>query len=132
MPTNQNDIPLDDVLLQKEICFIPAPASSWYTNIHTYHETGSAANHLDPINKRAVRLKSAPYQLVNNVLFKKHADGLLLRCLEKEESNLVLTQLHDKPAGSHFGGDTTTHKILREGYFWPTLFKYAHAFIRRC
>ena len=66
------------------------------------------------------------------MLFRKNADGVLLRCLEKEESDLVLTQLHDGPASGHFGGDTTAHKILRAGYFWPTLFKDAHAFIRRC
>ena len=124
--------PLDDTLLQKEVCFIPDPASSWYTNIQTYLETGSALDHLDPKNKRAVILKSAPYQLVNNVLFRKNADGVLLRCLEKEESDLVLTQLHDGPTGGHFSGNTIAHKILRAGYFWPTLFKDAHAFVRRC
>ena len=70
--------------------------------------------------------------MVNNVLFRKNADGLLLRCLEKEESDLVLTQLHDGPACGHFGGNTTAHKILRAGYFWPNLFKDAHAFVRRC
>ena len=70
--------------------------------------------------------------MVNNVLFRKNADGVLLRCLEKEESDSVLTQLHGGPVGCHFGGDTTAHKILRAGYFWPTLFKDAHAFVRRC
>ena len=129
---DQNDIPVDDVLLQKEICFIPDPTSSWYIDICTYIETGSAPDHLYPNKKRAVRLKSAPYQLVNNVLFRKNADGVLLRCLEKEEFDLVLTQLHDGPAGGHFGGDTTAHKILRAGYFWPTLFKYSNAFVRKC
>ena len=129
---DQNDIPVDDVLLQKEICFIPYLTSSWYTDIRTYIETGSAPDHLDPRKKRAVRLKSAPYQLINNVLFRKNADGVLLRCLEKEESDLVLTQLHDGSAGGHFGGDTTAHKKFRASYFWPTLFKYAHAFVRRC
>ena len=102
LPTDQNDIPLDDTLLQKEVCFIPDTTGSWYTDIRTYLETGSAPDHLDPKKKRAVRLKSAPYQLINNVLFRKNADGVLLRCLEKEESDLVLTQLHDGPAGGHW------------------------------
>ena len=129
---DQSDTPLDEVLLQKEICFIPKPVISWYIDIHIYLEKGTAPDHLDPKKKRAVRLKSTPYQLVNNILFRKKADGVLLRCLEKEESDLVLTQLHDGPAGGHFGGDTTAHKILRARYFWPTLFKDAHAFVRRC
>ena len=71
LSTNQNDMPLDDVLLQKEICFILDPISSWYTDIRVYLETGTAPDHFDPKKKRAVRLKSTPYQLVNNVLFRK-------------------------------------------------------------
>jgi hypothetical protein len=34
--------------------------------------------------------------------------------------------------GGHFGGDTTAHKVLRDGYYWPTLFKYAHTLSRKC
>jgi hypothetical protein len=25
-----------------------------------------------------------------------------------------------------------THKILRDGYYWPTLFRDAHAYARKC
>ena len=31
-----------------------------------------------------------------------------------------------------FQGDTTAHKILRDGYYWSTLFKYSHAHVRKC
>jgi hypothetical protein len=50
-------------------------------------------------------------------------DGVLLRFLEKEDVEKVLRELHDGPTGGHFAGETTSHKILREGYYWPTLFK---------
>ena len=40
--------------------------------------------------------------------------------------------MHDAPAGGHFLGDTTVHKILRAGYYWPTLFKDAQAYVRKC
>ena len=113
LPTDENGIPLDDSLLQKEVCLIPDPASSWYTDVWTYLETGNAPDHLDPKKKRVVRLKSAPYQLVNNVLFRKNADGVLLHYLEKEEFDLVLKNLHDGSAGGHLGGETTAHKVLR-------------------
>jgi hypothetical protein len=29
----------------------------------------------------------------------------------------VLDELHSGDAGGHFGGDTTTHKVLRVGYY---------------
>jgi hypothetical protein len=56
----------------------------------------------------------------------------LLRCLEKEDVERVLKELHDGPVGGHFAGETMTHNILREGYYWPTLFRDAHAYVRRC
>jgi len=43
-----------------------------------------------------------------------------------------LQELHDGPAGGHFSGDATAHKILRVGYYWPTLFKDAHSYVRKC
>ena len=55
-----------------------------------------------------------------------------MRCLEKDEAEKVLLELHAGEAGGHFGGDTTTHKVLRVGYYWPTLFKDAHALCRKC
>jgi hypothetical protein len=44
----------------------------------------------------------------------------------------VLKELHDGPVGGHFAGNTTAHKILRAGYYWPTLFKDAHTHARNC
>ena len=52
--------------------------------------------------------------------------------LEKDEAEKVLLELHTGEAGGNFGGDTTTHKVLREGYYWPTLFKDAHALCHKC
>jgi hypothetical protein len=40
--------------------------------------------------------------------------------------------LHDGPADGHFVGNTTAHKILRDGYYWPTLFKDSHTYDRNC
>eukprot|EP00253_Pinus_taeda_P036090 PITA_36090 len=41
-------------------------------------------------------------------------------------------ELHDRPAGGHYAGDATAHKILHAGYYWPTLFKDAHNYVRKC
>eukprot|EP00253_Pinus_taeda_P007159 PITA_07159 len=41
-------------------------------------------------------------------------------------------ELHDGPIGGHYAGDATAHKILHAGYYWPTLFKDAHSYVRKC
>ena len=43
-----------------------------------------------------------------------------------------MTDLHDGPAGGNYSGDTAAHKILRAGYYWPTLFRDGHAHVRKC
>ena len=69
---------------------------------------------------------------MNDVVFRMNCDFVLLRCLEKSEAEKVLRELHDGPAGGHYAGDATAHKILHAGYYWPTLFKDSHIYVRRC
>ena len=70
--------------------------------------------------------------MIDGVLFRQKCDKALIRCLEKNDFGHILTELHDGPIGGHFSGETTAHKVLREGYYWPTLFKDAHAHARKC
>ena len=106
--------------------------SEWYDHIKFFLHNGFAPETLDPKKCRALRLKSAPYQLIDNVLFRKNYDGVFLRCLEKDQTDDFLFQFHAGPVGGHFLGDTTTHKIIRAGYYWPTLLRDAHSFVRKC
>jgi len=95
-------------------------------------KNGYAPSDLSYKKKRALRLKAVKYEIIDNVLFRRNYDSILLRCLEKTEAEKVLQELHDGPAGGHFGGDTTAHKIIHVGYYWPTLFKDTHEYVRKC
>lgn len=90
---------------------------SRYADIMFYLKNGYDPSHLNHTKKRAIRLKAKQYQLVNDVLFRMNYDYVLLRCLEKFEAEKVLHKPHDGPAGGHYAGDATTHKILRAGYY---------------
>ena len=92
-------------------------AESLYADTIYFLKNGYAPTHLDHTRKRALRLKAKQYQLINDVLFKRNYDSVLLRCLEKTEAEKVLQELHDGLVGGHYAGDATTHKILRAGYY---------------
>jgi hypothetical protein len=40
----------------------------------------------------------------------------------KEEADKLMVDLHSGHCGGHFAACTTAHKILRAGYYWPTIF----------
>ena len=76
---------------------------------------------------------SLTVNLYRNLLDHRIYEGVFLRCSEQEDAKkVIIIELHDGPAGGHFSGDTTAHKILRARYYWPTLFKDAHAHVRKC
>jgi hypothetical protein len=115
-----------------EASYISPRKYSWYENRNYLLHHGTCLENLNPRERRDLRLKSAQYRLTNSVLFRINYDRLLLRCLEREDEDKVLKEIHDGPAHGHFVGNTTTHKIMRDGYYWPTLFKDAHTYARNC
>ncbi|KAK8574820.1 hypothetical protein V6N12_062498 [Hibiscus sabdariffa] len=51
--------------------------------------------------------------------------SVLRRCIPEEEQKDIMYHCHTASCGGHFGA-----KILQSGFYWPTLFKDAHAFAK--
>ncbi|KAK3037284.1 hypothetical protein RJ639_029696 [Escallonia herrerae] len=81
---------------------------------------------------RNLRVKAARYALVDEVLYKKSFSLPYLRCLRPSESLYALQEVHEGICGQHLGGRTLAQKILRQGYYWPTIQKETIEFTRRC
>jgi hypothetical protein len=107
----------------------PGPESS-YKNLNYLLHYGAYPENLNPRERRALRLKSAQYRLINSILFRINYDGVLLICPEHEDIEKVLNELHDGPIRGHFMRNTIAHKILRADYYYPTLFKDAHTYAK--
>ena len=84
---------------QNLICCAQNLVSPWYNDIRHYLQHGSTPRHLDPAKRRPLRLRSASFHLVNGILFRQNFDGVLMRCLEKDEAERVLLELHAGEAG---------------------------------
>ncbi|KAF3673234.1 hypothetical protein FXO38_03999 [Capsicum annuum] len=46
--------------------------------------------------------------------------------------NNILRHCHDGAVKGHYGGRKTTTKVLKVGFFWPTLFKDARNYVTTC
>ncbi|XP_074288205.1 uncharacterized protein LOC141613371 [Silene latifolia] len=58
--------------------------------------------------------------------------GPCLRCLSKMEADTVFHDVHSEECGNYAGGQSLSNKILRHGYFWPTMRADAVNHAKRC
>ncbi|KAK3033290.1 hypothetical protein RJ639_033221 [Escallonia herrerae] len=81
---------------------------------------------------RNLRIKAARYALVEGTLYKKSFSLPYLKCLRPPESLYAPQEVHEGICGQHLGGRTLAQKILKQGYYWPTMQRDAIEFTRRC
>ena len=51
-------------------------------------------------------------------------------CLVEGEVPKVIDELHSCVWGGNYSWKVTTHKILKGGFYWTKLFRYAYAQVR--
>lgn len=79
-----------------------------------------------------MKLKASKYFIMDNTLYWKDHGGVLLNCLTEDESKEVINDFHKGDCGGHFYWRTMTNKVLREGYYWPTLFADIYKAMMSC
>ncbi|XP_065630412.1 uncharacterized protein LOC136067902 [Quercus suber] len=56
----------------------------------------------------------------------------LLEVVDEEEAKYILEETHEGVCGDHVGPKSLVRKIIRTGYFWPTMQTDATEFINKC
>uniref|UniRef100_A0A5K0XUB1 Integrase catalytic domain-containing protein n=2 Tax=Nymphaea colorata TaxID=210225 RepID=A0A5K0XUB1_9MAGN len=66
------------------------------------------------------------------VLYRRGFSTEYSRCLDEDEAKKVIEESHRGDCGGHVGYQTLTKQIIRGGYYWPTMQKDCHQFVKRC
>jgi len=80
---------------------------------------------------RTLILKVSKFCILNSALYWKDPNGILLNCLVEEEAKKVMEDFHGGECGGHLFWKSTANKILRAGYYWPTLFADVYKMVKR-
>ncbi|GJR81728.1 reverse transcriptase domain-containing protein [Tanacetum coccineum] len=64
--------------------------------------------------------------------FKLCADNIMRRCVAGSETLKILAHCHSGPTGGHHSANVTTKKVYESGFYWPSVFKDANEYVRRC
>ena len=100
------------------------------TPIVSYLKEGKLPQGKDEARK--LRIKSAKYVLMDEVLYKRGFSQPCLRCLAPDEANYVLREVHEGACGNHSEARSLVHKVVRAGYYWPTIQADAKAYFKVC
>ena len=100
------------------------------TLIVSYLKDGKLPEGKDEAKK--LRIRAARYVLIDEVLYKRGISQPYLRCLDPHEANYVLREIHEGAYGNHSGARSLIHKVVRAGYYWPTIQADAKAYVKVC
>ncbi|GKV39829.1 hypothetical protein SLEP1_g47544 [Rubroshorea leprosula] len=81
---------------------------------------------------KLIKRRVAHFTLLDNQLYKRATSMPLLRCLTPYEAEYAVREVHEGVCGTHIGGKTLARKLLRHGYYWPTMVEDAQNYVKKC
>ncbi|XP_071912218.1 uncharacterized protein [Coffea arabica] len=89
----------------------------WYNDIKEFIKTGSYPPSANSAAKSFLQRVSSKFFLNGGVLYKKTSNLGLLRCIDREESEYMMKEVHSGVCGPHMNGHLLAKKTMRTGYF---------------
>ena len=77
----------------------------------------------DRSEARKLRIRAARYTLIENVLYRRSFTLPYLRFLTPSQANYAMNEVHEGICGAHHSARTLSYKLMRLGYYWPTMQK---------
>ncbi|GKD33438.1 reverse transcriptase domain-containing protein, partial [Tanacetum coccineum] len=81
---------------------------------------------------RTLRMKISQYVMEEGVLFKKSYLAPMLRCVRQLQANYIIREVHKGAYGMHARSRSVVAKIMRQGYYWPTMHRDAKEELDKC
>lgn len=116
--------------IEKISTFAIEGTNSWMTLIMSFLQDGHLPQNTDEARK--IKKRSARFTILNDTLYKKGFSMPYLRCIDEGEAEYVLREVHEGICGDHAGPKSLVRKIIRAGYFWPTMQDDSARFVKRC
>ncbi|XP_015937141.1 uncharacterized protein LOC107462965 [Arachis duranensis] len=105
-------------------------SSSWLDPITNFLEHGQVPG--DEKDAAKLRREAAKYAVIQGQLFRKGLSQPLLKCLHPDQTDYVLKEVHEGCCGHHIGGKALARKLIRAGYYWPSMMADSKEFVKKC
>jgi hypothetical protein len=79
-----------------------------------------------------LRYKAIKFVLLDDQLYYRIVDGVLLKCLNQEDVKVLMGEVHEGVCGAHQSAHKMKSVIRRAGYFWPTMLEDCFKYYKGC
>ena len=97
---------------------------SWMDPIWDYIIDGRLPD--DPKEAAKIRTRSSRFTNHKGSLYKRGFFTPILKCIAGKDTKYVLREVHEGICGNHIEARALVGKVLRQGYYWPTILRDAH------
>jgi len=87
---------------------------------------------MDKTRARFLKHKAAKFCILNGNLYWKEPEGVFLNRVTEREASKLIKDFHVGECGGHHYWKTTVNKVLRAGFYWPTVFSDTHQVVATC
>nr|GEX52521.1 DNA-directed DNA polymerase [Tanacetum cinerariifolium] len=112
------------------VTFCGDSSASWFADFVNYHAGNFIVKGMTSQQKNKFFKDVKHYFWDDPFLFKICADQVIRWCVHGKEALDILEACHNGPTEGHHGANLTTKKIFDSGFFWPTIYKDAHEFVK--
>ena len=102
--------------------------SNWTVPLISYLNNGMLPDGKDATRK--LKVQASRFVLIKDVLYKRDFSRPYLRCLVPEEAEYIMREVHEGICGNHSRVRSLVHKLIKIGYYWPTMQKDVEAYVK--
>ena len=103
---------------------------NWMEPIWDYIIDGSLPD--DPKEAAKIRTRSSMFTNYKGSLYKRGFFTPILKCIAGKDTEYVLREVHEGICRNRIGARALAGKVLRQGYYWPTILKDATDLVKKC
>ncbi|XP_021996073.1 uncharacterized protein LOC110893270 [Helianthus annuus] len=113
-----------------EVATIEGSQETWMTPIIKFLRDGTLPE--GEWAARKVRVKALQYELIGEELYRRSYLGPSLKCIDMEEAEYVIREMHEGICGMHSGPRTVVRRAMNAGFYWPRMYETASEEIKKC
>ncbi|XP_077226258.1 uncharacterized protein LOC143859431 [Tasmannia lanceolata] len=104
----------------------------WYTDIKDFISGKGHPPEASGKERRSLQKLASNFVISGEELYRRSFNGIQLLCIDEDQVAELIEQMHEGVCGPHMSGKMLSRKILRLGYYWPTMAADYYAYVKKC